>query len=71
MWLPNKVYESLPQAWLLLGLLFLLASVYLGFDYRYTKYYFVTGVFCCLLSLVVFTLRLRNRPSSQDRQTNA
>lgn len=61
MWLPNSLYESLPQFWLALGLIFQASCLYLGFDYEYTKYYFVTGFVCCLLSMLVFTLRLRNR----------
>lgn len=61
MWLPENVYERLPQAWLLLGLLFMSSGTYLGFDYPLTKFYFGTGLACCLWSGWTFTMRLKNR----------
>jgi hypothetical protein len=69
MWLPNSIYERIPQAMLVLGLLFMFSAAYIGFHHPWTKLYFGTGVICFLWSLWVVTLRLRHRkPQQQDTQ---
>lgn len=62
MWLPESIYERLPQFWLLLGLLFMSSGLYLGFEYWMTKFYFGSGIVSCLWSGWVFTMRLKHRP---------
>ena len=66
MWLPDKLYERVPQFWLLIGLVFMSSAVYLGFDYSLTKFYFATGLICCVFSLCIFTVRLRNRKAPME-----
>jgi len=66
MWISTSVYERLPQFWLLLGLLFMSSGTYLGFDYPLTKVYFGTGVICCVWSLWIFTMRIRNRKALRE-----
>lgn len=68
MWIPTSIYERLPQAWLLLGLLFMSSGLYLGFDYSWSLFYYVVGVACCLKSMWIFTARLAARkPAESDR----
>jgi len=52
---------------LLLGLVFMFSSAYLGFAHPYTKLYFGTGVICFLWSLWVITMRLRHREPKHQR----
>ncbi len=73
MWLPESIYERLPQFWLLLGLLFMSSGTYLGFEYSLTKFYFGFGLICCLWSGWIFTMRLKNRrvPEASNQPAEA
>lgn len=66
MWIPTPIYERIPQFWLLIGLLFITAGTYLGFDYTLSFVYFGVGFFCCFWSMCVFTLRLRHRKPPEE-----
>ena len=68
MWIPTPVYERIPQFWLLLGLLFMSSGTYLGFDYSLSFLYFGVGFVCCIWSLWIFSMRLRNREEVKDQQ---
>jgi len=70
MWLPKKIYERVPQYWLILGLLFMSSGLYFGFNDSMTKFYFGTGVVCCLFSMAVFTARLRARSMQTSEDQN-
>lgn len=70
MWIPTSLYERLPQFWLLLGLLFMSSGTYLGFDYALTKVYLGAGLTCCLWSLWIFSMRLRNRKALKEARKN-
>lgn len=61
MWLPRPIYERMPQLWLLLGLLFMSAGTYLGFDYALSFVYYGFGFFCVAWSFCTFMMRLRYR----------
>ena len=66
MWIPTPIYERIPQFWLLLGLLFMSAGTYLGFDYKLSFLYFGVGFVCCIWSLWIFTMRLKHRQPEQE-----
>ena len=66
MHIPTPIYERIPQFLLLLGLLFMSAGTYLGFDFSLSFLYFGVGFVCCLWSLCIFSMRLRNRQPSQQ-----
>jgi hypothetical protein len=70
MWIPTPIYDRVPQFWLLLGLLFMSSGTYLGFDYALTKLYFGAGLVCCLWSLWIFAMRLRNRKALKAAKKN-
>lgn len=67
MWIPTPIYERIPQFWLLLGLLFMSAGTYLGFDYSLSFLYFGAGFVCALWSLWIFTMRLRARKPDESK----
>jgi len=56
------VFERLPMVWLLLGLLFNAAGLYLGFEYPLAFAYMIVGWFCCAYGLALFVFRLQERP---------
>ncbi len=68
MWIPTPIYERIPQFWLLLGILFMSSGTFLGFEYRLTFVYFGVGFICCMWSMWVFTMRLRDRQAPQQPQ---
>lgn len=61
MWLPTPIYERLPHFLLLVGLIFMTTVLYLGLEHPQAPVYFGSGFFCCLWSMFIFSLRLRNR----------
>ncbi len=71
MWIPTPIYERIPQFWLLLGLLFMSSGTFLGFEYKLTFVYFGVGFICCMWSMWIFTMRLRDRRAPQQTQHQA
>ncbi len=56
------IFERLPMVWILLGLLFNAAGLYLGFEYSLAFGYMIVGWFCCAYGLALFVFRLQERP---------
>jgi hypothetical protein len=67
MWLPTPLYERVPQFWLLLGLLFMIAGLYLGIEYNIAFLYVGVGAACVLwgIAVIVWRRRFRTEPLSQ------
>jgi hypothetical protein len=61
MWIPSPIYERIPQFWFLLGLLFITAGLYLGFEYVLSFYYCALGSLCCVYAAAIFFMRLNYR----------
>lgn len=61
MWLPTPLYERVPQFWLLLGLLFMIAGLYLGIEYNSAFLYVGVGAACVLWGAAVVAWRRRYR----------
>ncbi len=57
------IFERLPVVWILLGLLFNAAGLYLGFEYSLAFGYMIVGWFCCAYGLALFALRFLERPT--------
>ncbi len=68
MWLPTPVYERIPQFLFLLGLLFMSAGTYIGFDYQLTFFYFGVGFGCSTWGLCIFAMRRRARKVLNGQQ---
>ena len=71
--LTSDIFERLPQAWVLLGLLIVSSGLYLGFEYSVVFVYIAIGFFCFVYGLALFVLRLlegpkrsKTRPLSRD-----
>lgn len=64
MWIPSPIYERIPQFWFLLGLLFITAGLYLGFEYVLSFYYCALGSLCCVYAAAIFFMRLNYRQNS-------
>lgn len=58
--------ERLPMVWLLAGLLFVSAGLFLGFDFRVTFGYFFVGLLCCGAGAVLFVLHLMEPPGKPE-----
>ena len=71
MWIPAPIYERLPQSWLILGLVFMNVGRFIGFDHKLSFVLFGAGMVCCLWSMWVFTMRLRNREVPKESQQQA
>ncbi len=59
----TMIFERIPMVWFLLGLLFIAAGLYLGFESSLTFGYMIVGWFCCAYGLALFVFRLRERPT--------
>lgn len=58
----TTVFERLPMVWILLGLLFNAAGLYLGFEYSLAFGYFIVGWICCAYGVTVFFLQRGESP---------
>jgi len=66
MWMPGPIYKRFPQFWLLLGLLFIASSAYLGFQYKVAFWYAVLGLLCCAYGAALMLLReMKSKKNSQ------
>ena len=61
MWLPTRVYESLPGAYVLGGLLFVVGAIYLGPDVPVSPLYLTLGIISILSGVLVFIKRTHAR----------
>lgn len=61
MWLPDPIYKRAPQFWLLIGLLFLSAGIYLGFERAIAFVYFGVGFFSIAWSFGIVAKRSNHR----------
>ena len=57
MQLPDTVYRAFPFYWLVVGILFIAAGLYLGADYPGVHAYYLFGGACTLWSLWVLAMR--------------
>ena len=63
------VFERIPVVWILLGLLFFATGLYLGFDRSMSFVYLILGTYCFAYGVVLFLLRLRERPRKSPART--
>ena len=75
MWLPEGVYERVPQLWLLMGVLFVAFGLYIGFAYNLIYMYLALGGICLVRSIWCFKMRRQNRndekSSNKSQSDNA
>lgn len=58
----NDLVERAPMVWLLLGLLIISGSLYLGFDNALSFVYMFVGGFCSVYGIVLFIFLAFEKP---------
>ena len=74
MWLPLPIYKRVPQFWFLLGLLFIAAGWFLGFEFTVPFGYVAIGIACCFFGIGIFLTRLlyrQNQPAAEQTTASA
>ncbi len=66
MWIPDPIYERIPQFWLLLGLLFISLGLYIGFEFELIFFYLALGVLSIARGAGIQMMRLRYREKRQE-----
>ena len=61
MWLPTQIYESLPCAYIVGGLLFVAGAIYLGPGVPVSPLYLTLGIISILSGILVFIKRRHAR----------
>ncbi len=57
MFLPESIYNRIPQVWILMGLMFFSCGLYLGFEYKMIWIYLVMGTISLLRGIWVYNVR--------------
>ena len=57
MLLPESVYNRIPQIWILMGLMFFMCGLYLGFDYKMIYAYLGMGAVSVLRGIWIYNAR--------------
>jgi hypothetical protein len=72
MWLPGPIYESLPYAYIIGGVLFITGTLYIGLETPRAALYIVCGLISIVAGAFVFGWRQAHRQqSSKQRSTSA
>ena len=71
MWLPEPVYERLPVAYIIMGMLFFAGTSYIGLSAEFAELYLVCGFFSTLAGFVIILRRRteRSQNTAQDTRT--
>ncbi len=57
MFLPDSIYNRIPQIWILMGLMFLACGLYLGFEYQMVYAYLGMGAVSLLRGIWIYNAR--------------
>lgn len=66
LFLPRKIYEALPAAYIAAGTLFIVGASYIGIDHRPVVGYLAVGLSCILAGVTVSSIRRRERSKSAN-----
>ena len=64
-WIPTKIYESLPVLYVTVGALLLLGALYIGVDHGLMPGYVALGLSCVLVGVCVRYMRHRARSQAE------
>jgi len=70
MWLPEPVYKSLPTAYAVMGVLFILGVIYLGLDAPRGPLYLGLGLVSILAAITVTMWRGRSASKNQSADSD-
>ena len=71
MWLPTKMYESLPVLYVTVGASLLLGALYIGFNHELTLAYMALGSSCVSAGMFVRYLRHKARSQAGSHPTRS
>jgi hypothetical protein len=66
LFLPRKIYEALPAAYIAVGALFIVGATYIGIGHRPMVGYLAVGLGCILAGVAVSSIRRRERSKSTN-----
>lgn len=64
--LPEKIYEALPAAYIAFGALFIFGTVYIGIGHSAMTGYLTVGLSCVFAGVTVGVLRRRERSKPEN-----
>jgi len=67
MWLPTKVYESLPVLYVTIGALLFLGALYIGVGHGLMPGYVTLGLLCVIVGLYITHIRHQARSLVEPR----
>jgi hypothetical protein len=67
MWIPSPIYESLPYAYIVVGILFISGTLYVGLETPGAALYIVCGLISIISGAFVFGWRQAHRQKSSNR----
>ena len=70
-WIPTKLYESLPVLYVAVGALLLLGALYIGVNHGLMLGYMALGLSCMLGGICVTYVRQRARSQAESHSTQA
>ena len=68
MWIPDKIYESLPTAYIAVGAVIVIIATYIGVTIHPMPLYVTIGAICVASGVVIHNLRQKYR---QETRANA
>jgi hypothetical protein len=71
MWLPTKIYESLPVLYVAVGALLLLGALYIGVDHELMLGYMAVGSSCMIGGMFVTYIRRKARSQAESHLTRS
>ena len=69
MWIPTRIYEALPAAYVTVGLTFLIGALYVGVSHQLWLVYMVTGIVCVFGGVVITGIRHNARSQAKPSAT--
>ncbi len=66
MWLPGAIYESLPYAYVVGGVLFIGGTLYIGIQSVTAPLYIATGLLSIVYGIYIIALRMTARAAARD-----
>lgn len=70
MWIPTPIYESLPYAYVLGGVLFIAGTLYIGLSAPGAPLYISCGLISIVYGAYIFAKRRNHRQASQTSQVD-
>ncbi len=69
MWLPGPLYESLPYAYIIGGVLFISGTLYIGLDSAAAPLYIACGLISIVYGAAIFSKRIAYRRNQSTTGT--